>query len=376
MSTLKVEVVAIDDVYKHPNADRLDIVRVKGWNCVTGRENPTEPKFKPGDKAIYIPIDSVLPPKLEEFLFPLDGKIHLSKSRIKTIKLRGAVSQGMVIDINEELNNLYPPLKRGVKIGDDLTNILEVTKYEPPQNELPDCLKQRNTPIGGNNPNFRKYTDIENFKFYPDVFQEGEEVYITEKLHGTSARYAILETVPNTWWQKLLRFFNLLPKYQFCYGSRNLQLQDRLNKKVYYSTDVYGKIAKQLNMVGRLEPGEAVYGEIVGHGIQKGYSYGCKPGEYKFFAYDVKINDRWLNADEFKEWCETTGIERVPELYSGPFNLDQAAALTSGDSLIGDQKVREGLVIKAATESLAICGRKILKLINIDYLLGEQSEFH
>lgn len=375
MSSLFVEVCQIDAVEKHPNADRLDLVKVKGWACVAGRTNPAEPKYKVGDKVIFIPIDSILPPKLEELLFPADSKIHLSKSRIKTIKLRGAVSQGMVIDIDEELNNLYPKITNKLAIGTDVADILGITKYQPPQHEAAFSKGLRQTPIAANNPNFRKYTDIENYRFYPDVFKEGEMVYVTEKLHGTSARYANLEVVPNCWWQKLLKFFHLLPKNQFCYGSRNMQLQGRIQKKVYYSEDVYGKIARKLNLAQVLAPGESLYGEIVGYNIQKGYPYGCLPGEHKFFAYDVKVNDRWLDSDEFKAWCDSRQIPRVPELFKGPFYYDLINKFVSGDSYIAEQKTREGVVVKPVKEDVAICGRKILKMINLDYLIGDQTEF-
>ena len=62
----KVLIVQIDKVEKHPNADRLDLVQVRGWHCVTQKGT-----FKAGDLAVYLPIDSVLPPDLEKSIFPV-----------------------------------------------------------------------------------------------------------------------------------------------------------------------------------------------------------------------------------------------------------------------------------------------------------------
>jgi len=374
VSTLKAEVVTIDRVKKHPNADRLDCVIVKGWNVVAGRDDPSTPRYKQGDKCLYIPIDSVLPEPLETLLFPPDGKIKLSKSRIKTIKLRGAVSQGMITDL-EGLEALYPGISLA-KVGDDLTEELGIIKYEPPVEDVPQHMQAKNAQHL-KNPNFRKYTDIENFKNHNRLFEDGEMVYITEKLHGTSARYAMLETMTNRWWKKVLKFFGLLPKYEFCYGSRNVQLQGPGKKKFYYDENVYAKIAKQLRLDEVLQPGEALFGEIVGSGIQKGYTYGCAEGEHRFYAYDVNIDGRWLPAQEFMEWCDSRGIERVPFISICEYNEQFVRATAKGPSAIGNQPVREGIVIKAAAEENCYIGRKVLKLINEDYELAkDNTEFH
>lgn len=87
MSLFKVETVQIDEVSAHPNAERLDLCRIKGWTCVSAKGN-----FKTGDLAIYIPLDSVLRPELVTKL----GIEKMYHKRIKTAKLRGIVSQGLL----------------------------------------------------------------------------------------------------------------------------------------------------------------------------------------------------------------------------------------------------------------------------------------
>jgi RNA ligase (TIGR02306 family) len=370
MSTFEVNVVKIDNVIPHPGADRLDLVQIAGWNCVVRKG-----EYQKGDKVVYIPIDSILPFEVESKLFPPDSKVKLSKSRVKTIKLRGAISQGIVVFPEEVGLNPYQ-----VKLGDNVAGILGITKYEPPVRDIPARLKGNQVPKKGINPHFKKYTDIENFKYYPNLFEVGEQVYISEKAHGTSARYSWLPEEPNTPWKKAKAFFRKLfsipQPYEFCVGSRNVQLQDKSKYDGFYSENVYGKIADQYDLRNKIPYGVGVYGEIVGAGIQKGYTYGCGEGEHKFFVYDIKFEDQWLGYTEFKWWAQDLGLQTVPELYVGPFDPVLVDSLRSGDSLIGDQKVREGIVIKPTVEQTSMIGRKVLKYINDEYLLKDQTDFH
>jgi RNA ligase (TIGR02306 family) len=363
MSDLHVKVIAIDEVRAHPNADRLELAVVGGWNCVVAKGH-----YQAGDAALYIPIDSVLPPELEARIFPPDSKVKLNKSRVRTIKLRGAISQGLIVRLDEIGLS-------GVPVGTDVRERLGITKYEPPDESTPNLMRAGRASRYQTNPHFRKYTDIENLKNYNRLFEPGEMVHVSEKLHGTSARYGYFPTVANTWWKKIKRFFGMLPAHEFCLGSRNVQLQDR-GYDGFYEQNVYGKIAKQERLAQILDPGEAVYGEIIGSGVQKGYTYGCAQGEHRLYVYDVMIDGRWIDSAELDRFCRLRGLTRVPKLYVGPFDAEHIAELRCGDSVIGGQKCREGVVVRATTEQMTTIGRKILKFINDEYLLGEQTDFH
>lgn len=371
MSDFKVPVARIDQIVKHPNADRLVCCQIAGWTVIAS----TDSGHAPGDLVIYIPIDSILPPKLEAYLFPIGSKITLSKSRVKTIKIRQGVSQGMIVKLTDDLVRMYPRLISRWGVGEDVAEILGITKYEPPANSIPNQMRGKQ--VSKNNPLFKRYTDINHLKWYPNAFEIAEPVDITEKLHGTSARYAVLPAVADTWWKKVLKFFKLLPKNEFCYGSRHIQLQNKvLNKKLFYDCDVYAKIARQENLREKLEPGLTLYGEIVGDGIQGGYSYGCKQGEHKFYAYDLAVDGKYVSPHELRTYCKGMGIETVPSLYQGPFLPPVLDELRKGDSTVGGQKVREGIVVKPAEETVGWMGRKVFKFINDDYLLKDQTDFH
>lgn len=362
--TFAVKVVRINQVESHPNADRLDLVSIAGWQCVAKKGD-----YKPGDLALYIPIDSILPIEVESKLFGPDSKVKLSKSRVKTIKLRGAVSQGMLapcslFDIPEEE-------------GYDATQKLGIVKYEPP--EPPQAMNTQKAAASPKktNPNFHKYGGIDNFKYYPDLFAEGEEVVITEKIHGTNFRCGWVPSVANTLWKKVKRLFGMLPEFEFVYGSNNVQLTDKLFYNGYYDTNVYAEAVVRYNLRELLKPGEVVYGEIYGPDIQKGYHYGLKPGQRKFIVFDLMKNDEYVSTSELQAFCKERGLEMVPVLYSGPFNKEVAKKLTLGDSVLEPtQRVREGVVIKPVVEAKCFMGRKFLKYISDDYLLKDNSDFH
>lgn len=367
MSTLKVEILKIENIEKHPNADRLDIIQVLGWNCIVQKDS-----FKIGDLCLYIPIDSILPEEVENKIFGLNSKIKLEKHRVRTIKLRKIISQGLVV--KPEQIGIYK-----YKENEDYTEFLKIKKYEPQEN-LPNiygnCNKIKKMYI---NSNFHKYTDIENIKNYPQVFQEGDQVYISEKLHGTSFRCGWVLNETNTIWKKIKKFFGLLPKWEFIFGSRNVQLSNSIDKnKYFYNENIYVKAVIKYDLKNKLKYGEVLYGEIIGNGIQSGYSYGCKEGEIQFYAYDLMLIDRYLYSEAFREICIRREIPLVPKLYIGFYNQEIINKYTEGQSLIDSSFIREGCIIKSIKEEISpYIGRKVLKSINPEYLLlKNNSDWH
>lgn len=371
MSMYKVPVTTIKAITEHPNAHSLEFATVYGFTVVVQKG-----KYKVGDKAIYVPIDSVIPNWLEEKLFPADSKIKLNKGRIKQIKIRGAYSQGMLIPleaVNEKISF--------VQEEQDLAEILGITKYEPPAASYqgtPKSPRSRNRAL--ENPYFHKYGGLDNYKWYPDLFKPGELVSVTEKLHGTHFRAGYVPFVANTLMKKIKKFFRLTPSHEFVFGSNNVQLQERPDHQGFYDENVYAKMVTQYELKERLKPGEVIHGEIIGAGIQKDYDYGVKDG-HKLVLFDLKIqteaSSEFVNVLEFDEFCKKRGFERVPELYRGEFDEAQIKALTLGNSrYCPQQKVREGVVVKPMIEEHCYMGRKVLKLISEKYLEGDQTDFH
>lgn len=366
-SSLIVEVVTIDKIEDHPNADRLDLATIKGWQCVVQKG-----AFASGDKAIYIPIDSILPAEVESKIFGPDSKVKLSKSRVKTIKLRGAISQGLVTTL-EQVG--LPPF---LPVGTDIKDKLKIGKWEP-------SVKAQNALAGGKkttnknpHPSFHKYTKLQNVKNYIKLFEEGELVVVTEKIHGTNFRAGYVPFQANTLWKKVKKFFGYTQSFEFAYGSHNVQLQNKFLYDGFYDKNVYAEVVEKYHLRERLKDGEVVYGEIYGSGVQKNYSYGCAEGERKLAIFDVMKNEEYLGREDFDDWVDITHIPRVPMLYHGPFDFQKIKDLLKGNSIIAPtQKVIEGGVCRPAHgDEKSYAGRKVLKFINDDYLLKDQSDFH
>lgn len=364
-STYKVPFTSILDVQPHGNADRLEVATVYGFQVIVSKG-----RYKVGDKAIYIPIDSILPHALEMKLFPEDSKIKLHHNRVRQIKIRGLASQGMLINPDEIADIVNPSY---LKDEQDLKLILGVKKYEPPVKAIrlqgPPGQRSKKT----ENPLFHKYNGLDNIKWFPNKFNEQTAVVIQEKLHGTNARASIMPFAANTLKKKIMRLLRLAPVNENCYGSNNVEISAKSTYKGFYGEDVYGKVFAELDVFKKIKLGESVFGEIVGPGIQKGYTYGLKG--HKFVLFDVKVlqqdgTQKWLNPSEVKAFAEERGFDFVPVLYEGPFNKELAYALTKGKSEFNDksEKVREGIVIKAATDYTVAGNKQALKWVSEDYL--------
>lgn len=379
ISNFAVRVERIVSIESHPNADRLELAQILDWRCVVGKG-----EFKPGDLCVYFPIDSVLPENVESAIFGENSKIKLDKHRVRTIKLRGAISQGLVtkVDLWRKGQANAP------KEGDDLTTYLQVKKYEPPTRSIPGQMQGSAAPKKYVNPNFKKYTDLENAKNYPNVFQPDDMVVVTEKIHGTNFRAGWVPFDANTFWRRVKKFFGLAPEWEFVYGSRNVQLQDRGTKhKTWYqqqdlsAPNVYAEIVDMYRLREHINKGDVLYGEIYGEGIQKGYSYGlpARDQRHDLVAFDVMRNGNYLDWDDFNLAVNGMVVLRVPVIYYGPFqSADAMKRFTVGASKLDPAtKVREGVVVKPMREQThPMLGRKILKFISEEFLLKDQSDFH
>jgi len=370
-SNHKVPYTTIRAIAPHPNADRLEVAVVYGFQVVVQKG-----KYQVGDKVLYCPIDSILPGWLEEKIFPPDSKIKLNKRRVRQIRIRGLASQGMLINLDDTSPIWYKVgFPENWKIESDLADALGITKYEPPE------VGPARTPGGprkvkkDENPFFHKYNGLDNIKWYPDKFKPEEQVVLQEKIHGTNARAACMPYVANTLWRKVKKYFGFAPAYEFCYGSNNVQLQNKDGHTGFYGEDVYGRMFKKIGVEDVLKPGETIFGEIYGDGIQKNYTYGCMPGEHKFVLFDVKVllengDQKWLSPDEVKAFAWERGFDMVPEVYRGPFiSLDFVKAYTLGNSVLcPDQKVREGVVVKSLDNYDEFGNKRALKVISEVYL--------
>jgi len=369
MANLKVEIIKITEIKEHPNADRMELAFIGGWqSCV-----PIG-KFKTGDRAVYIPVDSILPADVENILFPPASKVKLKNSRVRSIKLRGAMSQGMV-EMPETLG-LLP----NIKVGKDVAKQLGITKYQPPAKRTPGMMKAK--PKKHKNPNFKIYTNIGHFKYYCECM-DGMRIWGTEKIHGTNFRSGWVKYNAFNWWRKIGRFLRIIPSHEFAYGSHRVELTRKGKRSTgFYKQNVYHIISEQYNLRQILADGEVIYGEIYGCGIQKGYEYGCEliPGkEWKMVVVDVMIDGKYMDGCKAEQFCDMKGLPYAPVLIRNElfdFDAVEKIANPKGNKSVLYPKMQrpiEGIVIKPMVETKGHMGRMVFKWINDNYWLNKDN---
>src|SRR5574337_1362944 len=229
MSELEVKVVKIE-VKPHLNADKLEVGFIGGdygYNVVIGKD-----QFKTGDLVIYIPEDSVIPQNIQEHLATTQ-KIQI-KERIRTAKIRGQISEGLCLTPSQWL----PP--EMIVEGKDVREYLKIEKYEPPPPSFQGIPRSKGVNHNYQNENFKKYTSIDNFKKYSRVLQDGEDVVITKKFHGSNHRAGIVSRPRGsiTLLEKVKNFFGLkVDMVEYLVGSHNTIRQRA--RKAEQVEDVY-----------------------------------------------------------------------------------------------------------------------------------------
>jgi RNA ligase (TIGR02306 family) len=419
MSKLEVKVTKVK-IVEHPNADRLEIACTdydeQGFHCIVGLN-----QFQDGDLAIYIPSDSLLPDPIMEYL--AKTKINMSSNRLRAIKIRGVVSEGLCLSFqdleamgygkyNYDKSNKTHYLiskdtdKEEFRIldeGTDLTSFLEIKKYEPPVRYFSLRGQGTGTLPSRQRDDFPKYTDIERIEKSPRIF-DGEDVVATVKVHGTNFRCGYLEKEDLTFWQKLKKKLLKKEYREFLVGTHFTirKKADPVNdpwfktkkKCVYWETARKYKLknfCKYLSKWGRdalnqeyeLAPVNApvdavVYGETYGPcAHQKGYTYGEK--DIAFRVFDIKLDGKFLDFKDVHFFCVVKGIPCVETVYEGPYDSDVVLPLAEAVDTYGDWKGnREGIVIRTLEEKWKPQGgRCIKKKINSAYLLDKtNTEYH
>lgn len=358
MSTFKCTIEQLT-IHEHPNADALELAQVGEYRTVVGKG-----QFKTGDYAIFIPEQAIVPDHLIEE-FGLVGRLAgKAKNRVKAVRLRGEVSQGLVVR-PKQLRIHYDAITAGNQT--DYAETLGITKWVP---EIPTHMSGEIEPA----PDLIRWVDIENLQRYPDIFQFGEPVVATEKIHGTCCLFTYDMATGQTWVSSK------------GHGEKSLALVESETNLYWRAVRAAGlkEKAAQLANWASVAAGVkkiAIFGEVFGKGVQD-LHYGASAGQddtLGYRAFDIRLDDHWVNANEFHEVCAQLDLAPVPMLYDGPFDLDALKEVASGTTKIGGGNIREGVVIRPQIEgySPVTGGRAIAKLISPAYLLrkGEVTEY-
>ncbi|HSW59498.1 MAG TPA: RNA ligase (ATP), partial [bacterium] len=260
----------VDAIKPIEGADAIELAVFGGWQVVVKKSQ----EIKAGMLVVYCEIDSVFPEKPEyEFL-------RQDKFRLRTKKFRGALSQGLVFKVEEVLKN------GDFKEGDDVSQLLGITLYEPP---IPAAISGE---VAGAYPSSVPKTDEERVQNLNTAEFYEIDFFVTEKLDGTSCSFILdnngfhvcgrnweyLEAPEQTFW-KLAKFYEI---------ESNL-------KKYYDNSGSY----------------LALQGEVVGNGIQSNV-YNIKGQDiFIFNIFDI-TKQRYLSSTEYRKVCEEFGLKTVP----------------------------------------------------------------
>jgi len=316
-------------------ADKIELATVDGWKVIVAKDVG----HKVGDLVVYCEIDSFLPIRDEfEFLRKSSYKKISDGSegfRLKTIRLRGQISQGLILPISvigEEQSLIE---------GLDVTSKLGIIKYEPP---VPAELSVK---VKGVFPSFLQKTDEERIQNLLQSYEsfKNETFYVTEKLDGSSATY-------------------YLRNGEFGVCSRNLDL-------IETEGNTFWKVARELDLENKLKKlGDnlSLQGELIGEGIQ-GNPYKIKGQTVRFFnMYDIELGE-YFSVSKMLINLDIMNLNSVPVLdvnFKLPSTVQDLLDFADSKSELNKDFDREGVVIRTHDKKISF------KVISNKFLLNEK----
>ena len=324
----------ISDIQEIQGADMIELAIVDGWKVVVAKDV----NHKIGDLVIYCEIDSFLPIKEEfEFLRKSSYKKMDDQEgfRLKTIKLRGQVSQGLILPIH------VLPLLEMVREGQDVTEMLGIVKYEPP---IPAELSGK---VKGLFPSFLRKTDEERIQNLSGEIETWKDktFYVTEKLDGSSATFYYKDG-------------------EFGVCSRNLELLET-------EDNTFWKFARQVDLENKMRDFDvniSLQGELIGEGIQ-GNPYKIKGQTVRFFnLFDIDLQE-YHSLSMFKGVCNRFGVDMVHilnEHFEMFETVEDILEYAEGKSVLNPNFDREGVVIRSLDRKISF------KAISNKFLLNEK----
>ena len=377
----------IVDIQPIPNADKIEVATVLGWRVVISKTD----NFKVGDKVVYIEIDSKVPDR-PEFEFLRDRKF-----RVRTIRLRGQYSQGLILPMSILGNKNY-------EVGTDVTKELGVTYYIPEDNirkaeKVPKSVKYQSMAARHKNLfkkkpfrwlmkrewgrmvlffffgkkkdkpkafptkfEFVHKTDETRIEAMPWLLGYEKPLIVTEKLDGTSSTYILERTKRN--------------KFEFWVTSRNVR-QLNEDQGCYHDYNIYWAMAKKYNIEQHLReyleshPNETyvcIQGESVGH-VQ---GNPLKLDEDDLYVFNfINSSVGRVSSIAGKRLIESWGMKWVPILDTNfimPKDMEEFKVMATAKSVVNPNVLREGIVLRDPTCNLSF------KNVSREFLMKHQDE--
>ena len=269
----------IDEINPIENADAIEVATIGGWKVVVKKG-----EFKAGELAVYFEIDSWIPVELAPFLCKgTEPRVYggVRGERLRTIRLRGQISQGLLLPLEPTCANIASQLFEGL----DVTFPLNIQKWEAPINAQLAGMAR------GNFPPAVPKTDqerIQNLKKELETYR-GKRFEITEKLDGSSCTF----------------YMDTEGEFHVC--SRNLDLKEDENNSFWKEALRIGLREKMLEDF----KGIAIQGELIGEGIQ-GNQYQLKGQAFRVFdVYNVN-SGKYFDTFERQAIIDILGLQHTP----------------------------------------------------------------
>jgi RNA ligase (TIGR02306 family) len=362
MSDYRAEVVRIEKVDKHPDADNLSIAYVLGDYPVVIKTG----QFEVGQLACYLSIDNIVPDTEQwYFLCPkkyekyeeggeikqrmvgpkyLLGEVPEKYRIIKAKKFLGIYSQGILIELQSFHN-----------VGDDLVEEMGLKKHEEEEEDNLPSVKTKGknaekAPIGWSIPHY----DLESARKFLSTVENEQDVILTEKLHGSNAG--------------------------FCHDGERLVVKSRNFYKKRDEEDMWWDAAIRYDLENKLAkyPKLVFFAECVGQ--VKGFRYNAEVSGgklltklYFFDIWDTKTM-RFLDYDQFATIVADAGLETTPVLYRGPWlGKEEMYKLAERQTTLGGKHIAEGWVLSLGHEryEAKLDSRLKLKYVSETYNLNK-----
>ena len=409
-------ITKIKNIRKAPNSDRLYLCEVYGENCII---NDT---FNEEDLYIYFPADGQLS---EEFAVNNNlirksdgtgGFLDPNKRNVKIIKLRGNISNGIILPLSSLQYTGYDI--NLLKQNDEITELNghEICrKYIP---KKPNKNNMKALPVKKvkeiEYPFFKQHIDTPQLRFCLDNFSKGDEIIITEKVHGTSARtaFTLKNFYKKKWYHKLFKLKGKLnSEYEFVTGTRRTIIDENVMENLFYEDNKF-RLYWSEQLKPFLTPDIEVFYEIVGYylpnkpimpsgdnhklndknfikryGETTNFSYGCNPeqGESQCYIYRITYRNRDFSYEEiinFVNKIKSQGFKGdvVPVLDTFTYTTEQdflqhINKFMDIPSTIDNSHIMEGVVIRANNkEGYYVAKQKCNSFLILEGVIKENSE--
>lgn len=367
-----VTIRTVGKIYPIPKKDRIELITIDGWSCIAKKG-----EFVEGAECVYFEIDSFLQDE-ERYTFLGKTKEHCGKSgyRIRTMKLGGAISQGLALPLS-----MFPELSDSLEAGDDVTDILKVVKYDnaSANPQRPGNVKAGNA--AGKFPSFIPKTNQERIQNLPHYFDLHHDTsFVVElKMDGSSLTAYKTDVELPRWKRIINHIWPVFETQHFGVCSRNLELKrtanyeatfDNNGTKSTYAQSDFWDIVKQERIEDALPEGFAIQGELIGPRINGNLHKVTENQLYIFDVFDIE-NQHYLRPGErfaflSKYLPNVKQVEHITTGYVFRQLTDFDAMLRFVDEVDENTTPIEGYVFKS------IDGHTTFKCINNMYLLKKE----